>query len=239
MLRSTPLPLAFAAFVGAGLLLERMAGSTGELALGALTWLALFAACRQLGRDERRRVAALVAVATAGEVLGSLILGLYAYRRGGIPAFVPPGHGLVFLAGMRLSRVRRPRALVAVAFALTVGWGIARALAGAPPDSAGVIAAVGLGAVLLRSRRAALFAAMVLVVDGLELDGTALGTWTWATTWPGLHLSLGNPPLGAALGYVAFDWLALRLTRPSASRTASCQPPRWAMRSSASLPAST
>ena len=239
MLRTSPLPLGFAAFVAAGLLLERTAGSAGELALGLLTWLALVAACRPLDRAARRRVAALVAVATAGEVLGSLILGLYAYRRGGIPAFVPPGHGLVFLAGMRLSRARRPRALVAVAFAVTVGWGVARALAGAPPDAAGVIAAFGLGAVLLRSRRAALFAAMVLVVDALELYGTALGTWHWATTWPGLHLSLGNPPLGAALGYVAFDWLALRISRPSASRTASCQPSRWAMRSPASSPAST
>ena len=39
MLRTSPLPLAFAAFVAAGLLLERTAGSTGELALGVLTWL--------------------------------------------------------------------------------------------------------------------------------------------------------------------------------------------------------
>jgi hypothetical protein len=239
MARSSPLPLAFVLFVGAGLLLERQAGRPGELALGLLTWLALLVACRRLGRGERRRVAALVAVASAGEVLGSLILGLYAYRRGGIPAFVPPGHGLVFLAGRRLATMRRPRVLVAAALGFTVAWGAARALAGAPPDAAGIVAAVGLAAVVLRSRRAALFAAMVLVVDALELYGTALGTWTWATTWPGLHLSLGNPPLGAALGYVAFDWLALRLTRPSASRTASCQPARWAMRSAASSPAST
>jgi hypothetical protein len=93
--------------------------------------------------------------------------------------------------------------------------------------------------VLARSPQAALFAAMVLVVDGLELDGTALGTWTWASTWPGLGLSIGNPPLGAALGYVGFDWVALRLARPSASRTASCHPLRWSMRSAASSPAST
>lgn len=239
MLRNSPLPLAFAAFVGAGLLLERDAGSLGELGLGVLTWLALLAACRRLGRDERRRVAALVAVASAGEVLGSLILQLYAYRRGGIPLFVPPGHGLVFLAGQRLARAQRPRLLVFVALAATVGWGLERLLTGAPPDAVGTIAAIGLAAVVLRSRRAGLFAAMVLVVDGLELYGTALGTWTWAATWPGLGLSIGNPPLGAALGYVGFDWVALRITRPRASRTASCQPARWSMRSSAAVPAST
>jgi hypothetical protein len=239
MVRTSPLPLGFAAFVAAGLLLERAAGSAGGLALGLLTWLVLLASMRRLDRDERRRVAALVAVASAGEVLGSLILGLYAYRHGGIPAFVPPGHGLVYLAGRRLSRMERPRLLVAVALAFTVAWGAARMLAGAPPDAAGIIAAVGLAAVLLRSPQAALFAAMVLVVDGLELYGTALGTWQWVTTWPGLGLSIGNPPLGAALGYVGFDAVALRLTRPSASMTASCHPARWTMRSSASASAST
>jgi hypothetical protein len=238
MLRTSPLPLGFAAFVGAGLLLERDAGSTGGLLLGALTWLVLLASCARLVRAERRRVLALVAVATAGEVLGSIILQLYAYRHGGIPAFVPPGHGLVYLAGRRLSRVERPRLLVAVALAFTVAWGLARAIDGAPPDAAGTIAAVGLAAVLLRSRQAALFAAMVLVVDGLELYGTALGTWTWAAAWPGLGLSIGNPPLGAALGYVGFDWVALRLTRPSASKIASWKRARWSMRASAS-PAST
>ena len=211
---SSPLPLAFAGFVVAGLLVERDAGSLGELGLGLLTWVVLLAACRRLDRGERRRVAALVAVASAGEVLGSLILQLYAYRRGGIPLFVPPGHGLVFLAGRRLATWRRPRALVALSIAVTVGWGAARVLTGAPPDAIGMIAAAALIAVVLRSRRAALFAAMVLVVDGLELYGTALG-------------------------YVGFDWVALRITRPAGSRTASCQPPRWAIRSSAASPAST
>lgn len=239
MLRDTPLPLGFAAFVGAGLLLERDAGGAGGFALGVLTWLVLLGVCARLERAERARVAALVAVATAGEVLGSLIFKLYAYRHGGIPAFVPPGHGLVFLAGRRLSRVQRPRLLVAVALAFTFAWGAARVLVGAPPDAAGILAAAGLAAVLMRSPQPALFAAMVLVVDGLELYGTALGTWTWAATWPGLGLSIGNPPLGAALGYVGFDWVALRITRPSASRTASCQPSRWATRSAASAPAST
>jgi hypothetical protein len=234
---SSPLPLGFLAFTGAGLLVERDAGSFGEIGLGVLTWVVLLAACARLAPDERRRVAALVLVASAGEVLGSLILQLYAYRRGGIPLFVPPGHGLVFLAGRRLATWPRPRALVALALGATVAWEAARVLTGAPPDAIGTLAAVGLLAVLLRSRRAALFAAMVLVVDALELYGTALGTWQWVATWHGL--SLGNPPLGAALGYVGFDWVALRITRPRASRTASCQPPRWAIRSSVSSPAST
>src|SRR5689334_17723919 len=108
MPRTSPLPPGFAVFVGVGLFLECSAGSAGSLAIGLLTWVVLLASCARLDRAERGRVAALVAVASAGEVLGSLILGLYAYRHGGIPLFVPPGHGLVYLAGRRLARADRP-----------------------------------------------------------------------------------------------------------------------------------
>jgi hypothetical protein len=57
------------------------------------------------------------------------------------------------------------------------------------------------------------------VVACLELYGTALGTWRWQRTLPGLgipdgsHHSLrvpdGNPPSGVASGYVWFDVMAL------------------------------
>jgi len=55
------------------------------------------------------------------------------------------------------------------------------------------------------------YAGVFVVVTGLELYGTALGTWTWEATVPGLGLSQGNPPSGAASGYIVFDVLALAL----------------------------
>ena len=72
--------------------------------IGAVTWCALLFACRGLDPLDRARVAALVLVATAGEILGSQVFQWYTYRRHDLPAFVPPGHGLVYLAGLRLSR---------------------------------------------------------------------------------------------------------------------------------------
>jgi hypothetical protein len=96
--------VAMLAYVGVAFVVEPFAGRAGELGIGATTWLVLLAAVRSSPRSERAQVAAVVLIATAGEVLGSLILGLYEYRRGGIPAFVPPGHGLVYLAGCRLAR---------------------------------------------------------------------------------------------------------------------------------------
>jgi hypothetical protein len=56
-----------------------------------------------------------------------------------------------------------------------------------------------------------LYACMFVVVAALELYGTGMGTWAWASHWPGLHVAMGNPPSGAAAGYCAFDFLALRL----------------------------
>jgi hypothetical protein len=185
-----------------------------------LTCLVLGVGCLGLPAAERRRVAALVLIVSAGEVLGSLVLGLYAYRRGGIPAFVPPGHGVIFMAGLILAGSaplrRRPSLVVGAAIGATV------ALVAAGPlgdDWGGLVAAGLLIAVLLRACRAPLFACMVLLVDAIELYGTAMGTWRWDPSWSSLGLTLANPPAGVALGYVGFDWLALRLAaRPAAAR---------------------
>jgi len=50
-----------------------------------------------------------------------------------------------------------------------------------------------------------------LVVAWLEWYGTALGTWRWAEVLPGVGIPDGNPPSGAASGYVLFDILAMAL----------------------------
>ena len=62
---------------------------------------------------------------------------------------------------------------------------------------------------LWRSRARSVYAGVFLVVAGLELYGTSIGTWRWATELPGLGIPDGNPPSGVASGYVAFDVLAL------------------------------
>jgi hypothetical protein len=64
---------------------------------------------------------------------------------------------------------------------------------------------------VLLATRVPVYAGVFLIVAALELYGTALGTWTWTSTVPGLGLSQGNPPSGVASGYVVFDVLALGL----------------------------
>jgi hypothetical protein len=228
----TTFALAVAAYIGAALALEPHAGHSGELAIGVLTWLVLVAATKPLSARERGRVAAVVLVASAGEVLGSLVLGLYAYRRGAIPAFVPPGHGLVYLAGYRLTKSRlvrgHGRAVVRAAIAGGVAWAAFAVVFPARPDVVGALAMLGLIAFLARGREPALFACMLLAVALLELYGTHMGTWAWAATWPGVPIPLGNPPTGAAAGYVAFDALALRLGPRLEQLAAGLRAPRGA-----------
>jgi hypothetical protein len=226
--------LAMLAYVGVAFVVEPYCARGGEIAIGAVTWLVLLAAVRSSSGSERAQVAAVVLIATAGEVLGSLILGLYEYRRGGIPAFVPPGHGLVYLSGYRLAQsdvVRVHAAAVArIAIVGTVGWALGGLVLGSRPDEAGAAAAVALIAFLVRGREPTLFACVLFFVAVLELYGTAMGTWHWTPVWSSLHIGIGNPPSGVAAGYCAFDALALRLgprLRRGLATLAACSPRRW------------
>jgi hypothetical protein len=203
------------AYVGAALALDRGAGAGGQLAIGGATGLFLALACRDLDAVDRARVAAIVLVATCGEVLGSIVLGLYTYRLHNLPAFVPPGHGLVYLAGLRLSRsafvLRHARAVAACVLTAGGAWALAGVTVAARPDVAGALCMAALACLVLRGRAPLLYACMFVCVALLELYGTAAGTWRWAEVWPQFGLASGNPPSGIAAGYCLFDAAALAL----------------------------
>lgn len=204
---------AIALYLALLLLADRFVDLTGQLALGAATWLALCVACIPLSAIRRAQVAVVVAVATCGEITGSIIWGVYTYRLENLPAFVPPGHGLVYLGGLALATAfgTRPRPLVAAALAGVLAWGIAGVTVLPRADVAGFAGALLLALFLIRGRSAAVYAGVFVVVAALELYGTALGTWTWHETVPGTAVPNGNPPSGVASGYVFFDICAIAL----------------------------
>ena len=183
----TSAPLSFAAMVAcviAGFLaLDHFATLNEQLLLGAATWIILLASVAPLSREDRSRALLVVVVATCAEVLGSIVLGAYTYRLENLPAFVPPGHGLVYLAGLRISQSesirRHPRALLIY--------------------------------VLLRGSKATLYAGVFVMVAFLEIYGTSIGAWHWAATAPDTPLPAGNPPSGIASVYVLFDIAAIAL----------------------------
>jgi hypothetical protein len=212
-------PLPFAALVlcviAGFLALDRFASADEQLLLGAATWAILIAACAPLEREDRARALLVVLVASCAEVLGSLVLGAYTYRLDNLPAFVPPGHGLVYLAGLRISQsgpVRgHPRAFVRGTIALVALWGLAGLLLLGRTDVLGAMTGSALIYVLLRARAPALYAGVFLVVAFLEIYGTSIGAWHWAATAPDTAVPTGNPPSGIAGVYVLFDIAAIAL----------------------------
>ena len=214
---SSPLP--FAAMVlcviATFLALDHFATQGEQLLLGAATWAILIAACASISPEDRARALLVVVVASCAEVLGSIVLGAYTYRLENLPAFVPPGHGLVFLAGLGISRsepVRRhPRAFIWAVITLVAAWGAAGLVLLARTDALGAITGALLIYVLLRGRAATLYAGVFLMVGFLEIYGTSVGAWHWAATTPDTPLAAGNPPSGIAGVYVFFDVAAIAL----------------------------
>lgn len=209
-------PAVVAVWVAVVLGLDTGASPGQQRLLGAATWLLLLALLAGQSRATRVQVAVVVVFATVVEYVFAGWLGVYVYRLGGVPWFVPPGHGLVYLAALCLARSawahRHERALLRatlVACGLWAVWGLTLA---PRPD---VLGAFWFACLLVFARWGSsplLYAGAFLVVSYLELVGTSLGTWTWQATDPTGLVSIGNPPSGIAGGYAWFDAAALALS---------------------------
>jgi hypothetical protein len=203
--------VATAAYLAVLLWVDRGASYPEQLALGALTWLVLGAVLLTVSPRRRLLTLGVVAFATIGEVTGSLIWGVYSYRLHNLPLFIPPAHGLVYLAGLSLAfaAARHVRPLVALAAAGAATWAVLGLTVLPHRDVAGALGVPLLLLFLWRSRNRAVYAGVFCVVACLELYGTAIGTWRWAPELPGTGIADGNPPSGVASGYVWFDVMAM------------------------------
>jgi hypothetical protein len=206
-------PLALLAFIGVLLAVDTQVDAGGQLLLGLAAWVALGLALRAVPPLLRVQTLGVVVVATCAEIVGSIVWGVYTYRLENLPSFVPPCHGLVYLAGASLAVWAAPRhkLLVWAALVGVLAWGVAGVTVLPRADVGGAIGAALLAVYLLRGRAPEIYAGVFLVVAWLELYGTAIGTWEWAVTIPGTGVPQGNPPSGVASGYVWFDILALAL----------------------------
>lgn len=214
-------------WIGTILLVDSIpAGQDHELArqlvLAGLTWLLLAMLLRREPVLVRVQTLLVVVLATMVEYTFSPLLEAYTYRIGTVPGFVPPGHGLVYLAALALGRsplLRRfPRTAVAVVVGLGGAWAGYGLLFAERTDVLGAFWFGCLLGFLVWGRSTAgrlLYVGAFLVVSYLEVIGTALGTWAWQPTDPVLHvIGQGNPPSGAAGGYGWFDLYAGLLAPP-------------------------
>ena len=211
--------------------------------LGLGTWVLLLAVLRGESRATRVQVGIVVVYASIVEYVFAGWLGVYVYRLDNVPAFVPPGHGLVYLAALALGRAawahRHSRAVLTATVVGCGAWALWGLTLSDRPDLLGALWFGCLLVFLRRGKTPLVYCGAFLVTSYLELYGTGLGTWTWQTHDPTGLITIGNPPSGIAGGYCFFDALALWLTPRLLSRfgatrastttapTTSAPPPTW------------
>jgi hypothetical protein len=192
-----------------------------QWALGLLTFAALYLAAFKAPKEKRVQVWTCVVVATAFEIFGSLIWGLYQYRFHNVPLYVPPGHGAVYLFGLMAAGtpvvMKHGKRVAYVILAGATTWAFA-GLTVLPMvtgrfDLQGAMCLPIFAWFVLRSPRWALFAAIFIATGELEIFGTFFGNWYWLPIAPWTHIPSGNPPSVIAGGYCVIDasvLLALR-----------------------------
>ena len=196
--------------------LDRAGGGGGlwqQRGLGLATWGVLLVALSQVSPTVRAQTAVVVAFATVVEYVFSPTLEVYTYRFDNVPAFVPPGHGLVYLSAYALGHAAWVEAhrRTAVAGVLLVGggWAAYGVWFAERPDVLGGFWYACLVLFMLFGPSQPVYIGAFVAVSYLELVGTHLGTWTWGTHDPTGWVSIGNPPSGAAGGYGWFDLAGL------------------------------
>jgi len=217
--------IAFAAFVAIALPLDRATSLLEQSALGLTAWVFLAVALWLQPPAVRVQVATLVVLATVLEIIGSIVWGAYRYRLENLPLYVPAGHGLFYLAALRVASLplleRHARRIVIAATAAATLW-MLYGLARPPlPDLLGFVTWAIFIRFIVRGRFPLLYAVSFAMTTALELYGTGLGIWRWAPVLPGLMLPAGNPPTGIGAGYAAMDALTRRIVgRMRARRSA-------------------
>ncbi|SEP11851.1 hypothetical protein [Nitrosovibrio sp. Nv6] len=182
--------------------------------MGLIAWTFLSALLWGENKEVRMQVIIAVAFATLGEHFASIYMEGYTYRFGNVPAYVPPGHGMVYLtavalarSGLFLTHARKIAALVVITCGAWSIWGVS----GYPTqgDQVGALLFCVFLVYLFKGRSPMVYLAAFFITTWLELIGTAAGTWKWAAIEPVLGLSQGNPPSGVAAWYCLVDAVAI------------------------------
>ena len=190
-------------------------GSVGkQYALGCIALVCLIGFLRSETRDVRLQVAVAVAFTTVGEYVASVCMGGYTYRFDNVPAYVPLGHGMVYLTSIALARsglfIKYARVIATTVIVVCGAWSI-WGISGIPEqgDIGGAVLFSVFLICLFRGRSPLVYLAAFFITTWLELLGTAAGAWKWALVDPVFGLSQGNPPSGVAVWYCLVDAVAL------------------------------
>lgn len=186
--------------------------------LGLCAWLFLGCFLHGESKEIRVQVAIAVCFATVGEHFASPFMGGYTYRFHNVPAYVPPGHGMVYLTAVALARsglfhqyARQIATFVVVACGLWSLWGISGL---GQSDGVGATLFCVFLLYLFKGKSPLVYLAAFFITTWLEIIGTAYGTWKWAAIDPVLGWGQGNPPSGVSAWYCLVDSVAMSGSAP-------------------------
>lgn len=195
--------------IAGGLLLDHGWPGFGQVAASAAAWMVCLALLARASVRNRRMLLACLAIATAGEIFLSLVWGLYQYRLGNIPFFVPPGHVLLFFLGTQLAQRLPDHAVPWIAASAAC---VIAVFAGSGRDTLGPLLFALFALCLWLSPSRKLYATMFVLSLAMEIYGTWMGSWTWSRQVPWLGLTTLNPPVAAGAFYCVLDLLVVSAT---------------------------
>ncbi|MCI0666592.1 MAG: hypothetical protein L0Y38_04635 [Methylococcaceae bacterium] len=181
--------------------------------LGVGAWLCLIVLLAGEDRQVRAQVGVAIAFATLGEHFASIYMEGYIYRFKNVPAFVPPGHGLVYLTAVVLARSdlfsRNQGAITLMVLAVGSIWSIWGLFFAPRHDAMGFVLFLVFALCLFTGPSPRVYLGAFFITTWLELVGTYLETWAWVTIDPASGLPQGNPPSGVAAWYCLVDAVAI------------------------------
>ena len=194
------------ATIAGGLLLDYHWAHFGQIAASALAWMVCIGLLARSDSRSRTALVACLVIATAGEIFLSLVWGLYQYRLGNIPFFVPPGHVLLFFLGTQIAARLSDRSVPWIAMLAAV---VVAFLAWTGRDTLGPLLFALFLLCLYISPSRKLYATMFVLSLAMELYGTWIGNWAWSREVPWLGLTTLNPPVAAGAFYCVLDLLVV------------------------------
>ena len=202
---SSSTALLIAATLVGGLAVDVRTDIIGQTVMGIAVWALLLFLLHRMAHEVRCVLMTCLVIATIGEVLLSLVWGLYTYRLGNVPLFVPPGHVLLLLLGLRFAE-HLPESIARAVLGCAGVYSIVVAVAGIDTLGIALFAIFAVASYVMPTQRR-LYASTFVLSLALELYGTSLGNWTWAAEIARLDLVTTNPPGAAGAFYCALDAL--------------------------------
>ena len=181
-----------------------LSDSTSEWPVNVWCWGVFITIFVMAERKERIEMLAVVALATPMELFFSEVWLIYEYQRDFMPLFVPAGHYFLFDLGRRVAaQIRESMAMITLLpFVPLVGYGVYSG-----GDTSGLVMLLLVLGFTKWGPQPRLYVVMAWAALAMELWGTYLGNWTWASEVPWTGLTAWNPPLLVGAFYCFGDLL--------------------------------